>query len=398
MRIANNMYKGVILYVGGFILPDVNAAAHRVMANAKVFHSLGYKVILVGVSKKTKERGIQKIEGFLDGIELYSLKYPNNIKEWIKYLFYTKHIKKFVESESVNFLIFYNYPSFSTIRLISYLKKKKVKYIADCTEWYDTGQGGMVRNAIKWMDTTLRMRWINKKVMHGVITISRFLEEYYSGCKTILIPPLVDKEDKKWINDLNDRDFLNNQTINLIYAGQPGSNKDNIKRLIIILSNIKKQNNTDFFLKIIGIPKEELVEWSKLNGLFLDAFTMFYGIIPHEKVIKEIRGSDFVVFLRDTNRTTMAGFPTKLVEAISAGTPILTNPSSNISDYIINYVNGFLLPTNEAEIESKLSSYVKLSKRDILTMKHACQNSSLFDYRNYIREFELFLNQFAEKR
>lgn len=44
------MDKKVIIYIGGFELPDKNAAANRVMNNAKIMRDIGYHVVLVGVS------------------------------------------------------------------------------------------------------------------------------------------------------------------------------------------------------------------------------------------------------------------------------------------------------------------------------------------------------------
>ena len=38
-----------IVYIGGFELPDKNAAAQRVISNAKIFRKLGYHVIYVGI-------------------------------------------------------------------------------------------------------------------------------------------------------------------------------------------------------------------------------------------------------------------------------------------------------------------------------------------------------------
>ena len=44
--------KGSVLYVGGFELPDKNAAAHRVINNAKILRELGYRVIFCGVDRE----------------------------------------------------------------------------------------------------------------------------------------------------------------------------------------------------------------------------------------------------------------------------------------------------------------------------------------------------------
>ena len=45
------MKKRTILYVGGFELPDKNAAAQRVLSVAKIFKSIGYNVIFLGIDK-----------------------------------------------------------------------------------------------------------------------------------------------------------------------------------------------------------------------------------------------------------------------------------------------------------------------------------------------------------
>ena len=45
------MSKGTILYVGGFELPDKNAAAHRVLSNGKAIRELGYDVVFVDIDK-----------------------------------------------------------------------------------------------------------------------------------------------------------------------------------------------------------------------------------------------------------------------------------------------------------------------------------------------------------
>ena len=47
--------KGLILYVGGFELPDKNAAAHRVLSNGKLLRDLGYEVSFVGITHKSLE-------------------------------------------------------------------------------------------------------------------------------------------------------------------------------------------------------------------------------------------------------------------------------------------------------------------------------------------------------
>ena len=48
------MDKKTIIYIGGFELPDKNAAAHRVISNGKLLRDIGYNVHFMGISN---ERG-----------------------------------------------------------------------------------------------------------------------------------------------------------------------------------------------------------------------------------------------------------------------------------------------------------------------------------------------------
>lgn len=52
------MNKGTIIYYSVARFPDKNAAAQRVIANAKILRSLGYEVILVGFTTIKEEEGL----------------------------------------------------------------------------------------------------------------------------------------------------------------------------------------------------------------------------------------------------------------------------------------------------------------------------------------------------
>ena len=67
------MSKGTILYVGGFELPDKNAAAHRVLSNGKILRDLGYKVVFIDVDKRIQyENDILNTKRILKGFECWS--------------------------------------------------------------------------------------------------------------------------------------------------------------------------------------------------------------------------------------------------------------------------------------------------------------------------------------
>ncbi|MCB6572283.1 glycosyltransferase [Eubacterium limosum] len=364
--------KGTIIYIGGFEFPDKNAAVHRGISNSKIFRDLGYKVILIGVDKKKSYNGdILKTRKSIQNFETYSEGYPKTKIEWIKYLNSIDKIKTICQEYSdIKLLIAYNFPSIALRKLLIYSKKKNYKIISDCTEWYDSRGNSFIYFILKKFDTFLRMRIIHKK-LDGIIVISDFLENYYKKkIKTINIPPLVDLDEKKWF--LSDKN--NNEKIKLVYSGNPGYNKDRIDWIIEYL--FCDDQNTNIELKIIGITRNEYLNLYK-EKKHLDKVT-FYGKISHEENIKIVESSDFFIFFRDYNRVTRAGFPTKFVESISCGTPIITNKNSNL----INY-----LDSNAVFFCDKNSDLFDV----ILNANIGKFDRTIFDYRNYIKKVNDFM-------
>ena len=69
--------KGTVFYIGGFELPDKNAAAHRVLNNAKIFRELGFRVIFCGIDQNIEQPILEAC--VVSGFESYPLPYPQNI-------------------------------------------------------------------------------------------------------------------------------------------------------------------------------------------------------------------------------------------------------------------------------------------------------------------------------
>ena len=91
---------------------------------------------------------------------------------------------------------------------------------------------------------------------------------------------------------------------------------------------------------------------------------------------------------------TMAGFPTKFVESISCGTPVITNKTSDLDKYLVESKNGFWLTIdNDQKTLKELKGILKIPKEKIQEMKRECKKSKLFDYRIYKDVVKEFLNQ-----
>lgn len=377
------MSKGTILYIGGFELPDKNAAAQRVVSNAKVLRDLGYDVIFVGLSPELQDnKKIESTKSIFENFIFYNYKYPNSVLEWIKYLSNINHIKRFIDSSTVA-IIAYNYPGLALLKLIKYLKNKNVKIIADCTEWYQPS-GNFIYVVLKKLDSYLRMQVAHKKV-DALIAISNYLEKYYKqfNVKVVNVPPLVDLEMNKWEDLKNNSNGL---PIKLIYCGSPGTGKDKLDFLINVINSLIEKHEIDVEFIIVGLTANEYNK--KYNESYnLNRRIIFKGRLPHIEALKFIAIADFQIFLRDNNLINNAGFPTKLVESISCGTPVITNQSSNISDFLVNGKNGYLLKEEEIEDYSTQLLEIFKNERNISCMNKYCYQSRLFHYKNYKNEF-----------
>lgn len=371
------MEKGTILYVGGFILPDKNAAAQRVVSIAKILRDIDYNVVFL--NRTPDADSITWKETHYFGFRCFEQKKGLGKSEILRELGDIKYIEHYVEKlNNVVAVIAYNFPAIALRRLNGFCKSKNIKCIGDVTEWYGIKNRSLLYKVVKGTDTFYRMRIVQKR-LSGNIVISEFLEDYYSKTtKVVNIPPLVDKQESKWACDC---EGVNEGTV-LIYAGSPSSEKERLD--LIVDSIIKLSRKYAVQLIVIGITKDQFINMYSLDEEYLE-FTdcvTFLGKIPHKEVIKQISKADYTVLIRDKNRVNTAGFPTKFVESISCNTAVLANDTSCIAKYFLNGKNGLLV--SKSTLIQDLDQV--LSKKTNIEVE-----KDLFDYRNYIEQFKAFM-------
>lgn len=391
-----NKTKKSILYVGGFELPDKNAAAHRVISNAKIFKDLGYDVIFIGISKELdRNTKISNKQLLNNEFSYYSIPYPHKIQDWLGYLGNVSYLDLIKQIEP-QIIIAYNYPSLALQKLIHYSNRNNIKIIADVTEWYQP-DGNLFHKALKYMDTSYRMKVLHKR-MDGLIVISSFLYNYYKHfVNTIEVPPLVDLSLEKWKKNENDEEINNEEVIKLIYAGSPSTKKDHLDKIISMIFQIIREKSQRIQLKVTGITKEQFMNLYQIDKEIikeLDFFVEFEGRLSHIETIRYIQNSDFHIFIRENNLVNTAGFPTKFVESLSCGTPVITNLSSNLNDYLINGVNGYAVDiSNDDNFYRSFSMALSFNREQLNEMKKKSRDTQIFDYRQYISLFNVFLNK-----
>jgi len=381
--------KKSILYIGGFELPDKNAAAHRVVSNAKAFRDLGYYTFLIGLSRdKSVCNRIEIFEGF----EYINLEYPADLKQWLSYLTSIKQYSQFINDDKLTMIIAYNFPAIALYKLRKWTLKENIPLIADCTEWYEA-TGNIFFRLLKSLDTSLRMKKIHPK-LDGMIAISHFLYRYYNSRmnNVIEVPPLVDLNMNKW--NLVEKTESSEEIVNIVYAGSPGAGgKDRLDIILQILSQIKKDGFSKFRFIVIGIAEDQYkTSFATDLPLNIRENIFFKGRMSHIDSLSEVKKAHFNLFIRENSLVNNAGFPTKLAESISCGTPVLTNATSNIEDYITNGVNGFLIDTTSRDtLQKGIEEAITLPFDRIRIMKDICYRSQPFNYTKYLSNFDLLI-------
>lgn len=373
--------RNKILYIGGFRLPDQNAAAHRVLSVGRILDSIGYTVEYLGIADKT-ERCIQA--GLpIGAFSTYIQKYPQSGREWMKYATDIQNILHVLDKSNDWFaVIAYNYPAIALAKLKKALHKRQILLLSDCTEWYPLRSLSM-HSLLSCLDSELRMRLVQKKI-DGIITISSFLQKYYRKQTTVLIPPLVDLEDPKW----KAREYFNREDktgCRIVYAGSTDVKKD---RLDVIVRLMEKCS-VDIKAEIIGVDQSTFLQWypkmeKQIDLLQKNGQLTFRGWISHNEAIVSICSADWTVFFREKNRVNMAGFPTKFVESITCGTPVITTGTSDLPAYIHDGENGILI--SATDFERGVSDII--NRIDPKTITVDC---SLFDYHRYCNTLENWL-------
>ena len=373
------MAKGTILYVGNFELPDKGASANRVVSNAKLFNSVGYQTILLGVSKDKECTEIRKLKNDF-GLLMYERPYPASMKMWLGHMYSAEYIEKMLEIHGdIILVILYNMP-FSALKAAKKAcKKKNIKVAYDCTEWSDVTDGNAVKRFVKAHDEKLvRNKLAN--VADGLIVISNMMERQYSNCKNMIkLPPLVDIEDAIWHQTPE-----KHEGFEFCFAGMLDGQKDSLD---VIVKAFEKVCDKQTKLRIIGVENDEFksVYPEAIKALNkCEKNVIFMGMQSHFDTIRYVLGCDCYIFIRPADLRNNAGFPTKFTEAVTCGVPVIASEVSVVTDYQTERISFVSTPDEKGITDSMNDMKNKKYESNML--------NNTFDYRKHKNTAALWLH------
>ena len=386
-----------IIYIGAFRLPNLDAAAPRVLNNAKAMREARCNVKFISWGGKYREQdlcedGKYRICDF-EYIISGDLPIGNSVLERIKTKLTRgqKSIKILQKMNKPDLIILYNADNAFSKKMLKYCNRYNIKLANDMNEWYANNE----LHLSDILPNFINMTKTQHKILNKIV-ISSFLNNYYPASNNIVVPPLCDRTEAKWYVIIEDERIKPFDGVTLIYAGTLAK-KDCIHSVVNVVNQLAKEGEKIRFI-ILGITRESYLKgyspW--IMDKKLHENVIFLARVSQDLIPAYYKKADFMVLLREPNRKSMAGFPTKFAESMTAGVPVITNATSDLPKYVVNNRTGFIADGYSFDEIMKViqEKVLKLSRENIERMKESTLKANyLFDFHSYVDEFKGFVKK-----
>jgi glycosyltransferase involved in cell wall biosynthesis len=346
----------IVIFGDLFSFPEGDASTNRVYTYAKGLSENGINVHVICFSNEY----IDDHDGITEGIKYYN---PFNqtkrskyflIRRWQKFIKYFKTIallRRINKKDKITAIIVYSL-LISTHLFAWYLSRiNKTKLIKECSEHpLIHYQKGIYKKSVG----IIKLK-IESRLCDGIFCISRFLVDFFTSQgipqrNLFLIPSTVDPTRFSQ----SEESPVPNRYIG--YFGGLTFNRDNIDSLIKSFAMICIKH-ADLHLVLGGFcsgNEKKLIE-NLIQDLKISPKVTLLKYLTRKEIIKYIVHSDILVMVRAKDLETRASFPSKLTEYLATSRPVVTVNVGEISDYLTDGVNSFLVESGNCnELAEKL--------------------------------------------
>lgn len=372
-----------VLYVGPFEFPDKNAAASFATAMSTAIECGGHEVTTAGRPSRDESNGSYHSSYLSATYERCALA---------------------AQAGEVDVIISYNTPAPLLARLLMLGRRHKISIVAQCTEWYANrpllaaARGGFVKE----LDTALRMRLLQRRC-DGLLLSSQYLADYYNGGPPCLVVPTLSALSRPDTADAP------HEVPRVVYAGipfdlrkqvtKPSQLKDRLDIALKLFSEMQRAG-VRFAFDVYGLTSEQY-----LHGLpehrelveALDPSVTFHGRAPADTIAQVVANADYSLLIRDPNRVTLAGFPTKFTESVNCGTPAIVTVVGELAEYLEEGVTGYALPTEHVDAVAKLTNLLTLRPEQRHAAKVACRGYEALSARAWAERVGTFIEDLPSK-
>ena len=245
------------------------------------------------------------------------------------------------------------------------------------------------------------MRRGNRRGGH-VIAVSTYLDNYYRsrGCHVLRVPPLVDLADPKWPKP--SRSPGRTPPLCWMYAGSPGK-KDCLDQLLEACW-ILKQQDAPAVLEIVGTSAEQVAasgpRAAELIGRLGPSLVLSGRLPTPADALQRMAQADLLVVVKYPGRSAEAQFPTKLVEYMVMGRPVLANRTSDVAEYVRDGEEGFLISDFRAESIAAAVQRALRAGPDALGamgLRARRRAEECLDYRKFVAPLSGFMDEVLKR-
>ena len=389
-REYDNCQGNWIAYAGLFKFPEGDAGARRVLGISRTLAGCGLNVlVLPGGNPVCALTSLDERISY-QGINEYSSDWP--VRRKLHAIMWNAGIRTI---QSLNrqptqprAVIVYGASTPLLRRLLGWCSQRSIPLICDVVEWYKGSH--MLGGHLGPMHLS-NIYCMRRLVKHsqGVIGISKLLCDYYrsSGLPVLCIPPTLKVSE---VPCRFGQCGLRNR-IHLIYAGTPGK-KDLLANALAAMELVDPSGSR-FHLQIFG-PTENQVR--ELWPNYSDKTVEVCGPHTHEQTLHATKRADYSILLRPDERYANAGFPTKVVESLSCGTPVICNLTSDLGNFIHNRVEGIICSDHSAAAFAEaLRIVTAIDIKLVHQMRRASRRQAerSFDSSRYVSRMRRFIRK-----
>jgi glycosyltransferase involved in cell wall biosynthesis len=236
--------------------------------------------------------------------------------------------------------------------------------------------------------------YFESRLCDGIFCISRYLIDFYSDRgiplkKLLLVPCTVDP------SRFNENGASPLPFRYIAYFGSLTFKRDNIDNLIRafdIINNI----HPELHLVLGGFCSDK--EKKQIEDLILELNismkVMLLKYLPREEIVRYLKHSDILVNVRSKGLASQASFPSKLIEYLAAFKPVVTVDVGEISDYLVDGVNCYLVePENSDKLSEKIEYIINNYELALGVAKRGKQlTDTTFNYNYQAKSMIGFIN------
>lgn len=386
--------KGLLIIVSSAPFPIGGASTNRKISLAKGFVENGFRVIHLSYRVYKENDHFIARKGNYEGIEYINFngkstgkfnKIVHYIKGLSKLLYYILRINNRTKKKllwSNEFRLFINFPLFVISKL------KKMFYFSE----YNENPLGNDYSNICLKKTIIEISFkLYDAFFPMTNTLKKLLFEVYNVRKPIIVVNnTVDLSRFKDVKRLS-------ITPTILYVGSFSFYKDGIDIALKAFTMLPEKYN-NFKFRLIGFsnsPDNDRIH-QLVKELGISECLEFLYDVPSNKIPGYLSESQLLILTRIPNELTTYGFPTKLVEYLASGRPVVITKTSDIPLYLKDGENAFVVDGySEESISQKIVEALDdIDHAELIGNKGKIVASSFF---NSNIESKKIINHFFEE-